>query len=226
MATKAKPRFEDIDQILAAFDHIPGHRIKVNPPPGSATEADWERLQEKGERLYELVEGTLVEKTMGYVEAFLAQTLGRLLGNFAEEHNLGAVIGADGAARLMPGLIRVPDVSFIRWERYPKPGVVSDVPVVDLAPDLAVEVLSKSNTRGEMERKLKEYFLAGVRRVWFVDPQARTVKVYTTPDSFTTFEATETLTDEGLLAGFALPLSQLFARLGAPPATPKKRKKK
>lgn len=227
MGLKTPSRFANIEEILTAFDNIPGQRIRANPPPGTATEADWERLQDRGERLYELIDGTLVEKTMGHAEAFLAQAIGRYLGNFAEEHNLGAVIGADGATRLMPGLIRVPDVSFIRWERYPEPGKIPDVPAVDLAPDLAVEVLSQSNTRGEMQRKLKEYFLAGVQRVWFVDPRKRTARIYTSPDAVTLLTETDALTDDDLLPGFSLPLAHLFARL-ATPAQPKKspRKKK
>lgn len=224
MATKVKPRFENIAEVLAAFDNIPGARIKLRPPPGTATEADWERLQDRGERLYELVDGTLVEKTMGVQEAFLAMDLGGILREFARKHNLGAVFGADGAARLMPGLIRVPDVSFVRWERFPEPGKIPDQPALTLAPDLAVEVLSKSNTRGEMERKLKEYFLAGILRVWFVDPRPRTVRVYTSPDVFTLLTESETLTDDAL-PGFSLPLAELFAPL-ATQAPPKKKPRK
>ena len=51
-----------------------------------------------------------------------------------------------------------------------------------MAPDLAIEVLSESNTPAEMERKLKEYFAAGMQLVWYFDPRARTVTVYTAPD--------------------------------------------
>jgi Uma2 family endonuclease len=51
-----------------------------------------------------------------------------------------------------------------------------------LAPYLAVEVLGKGNTKREMDRKLKDYFLAGVQLVWFVDPAKRTVEVFTAPD--------------------------------------------
>lgn len=227
MATKAKSRFDNLEEILEAFDHIPARRIRSNPPPGTATETDWERLHEKNDRLYELVGGTLVEKVMGYAEGFLAALLIRLLGNFVEERDLGAVAGADAAARLMPGLIRVPDVSFIRWERFPEPGVVPDVAAIDVAPDLAIEVLSKSNTPREMQRKRKDYFLAGVRRVWVVDPKGRTVRVYTDPETATTFPETAVLTDEDLLPGFALPLETLFARLPkSPPAAKPKRRKK
>ncbi len=226
MATRTKPRFENLEEILQAFDNIPARRIRSDPPPGTATETDWERLHEKSARLYELVDGTLVEKTMGYAEGFLAALLIRLLGNFAEEHNLGAVAGADAAARLMPGLIRIPDVSFIRWERFPQPGVVPDVAAVDLAPDLAIEVVSESNTSAEMKRKRKEYFLAGVRRVWLVHPRARTVEVYSDPETCTRFQDTDTLTDKAVLPGFTLSLATLFARLPAASATRPRRRKK
>src|SRR5205807_773671 len=111
-------------------------------------------------------------------ESFIAQRLGRILGNFVEEHDLGDIAGADGTARILPKLVRIPDVSFYSWAKLPGKEYPSK-PIPDLAPDLAVEVLSEGNTQEEMERKLKEYFLAGVRLVWFVEPDARTVTVYT-----------------------------------------------
>ena len=112
----------------------------------------------------------------------------------------------------------------MRWERFPEPGKIPDQTALTLAPDLAAEVLSRSNTRGEMERKLKEYFLAEVRRVWLIDPRARTARVHTSPDAFTLLGVGDALTDPAL-PGFALPLVDLFARL-ATPAQPKKARRK
>ena len=79
--------------------------------------------------------------------------------------------------------MRVPDVCFISWDRFPNRELPAE-PIPDLAPDLAIEVLSASNTAGEMQRKLHDYFTAGVRLVWYIDPQTRSAKSYTAEDQF------------------------------------------
>ena len=79
-----------------------------------------------------------------------------------------------------------------------------------LAPDLAVEVLSKSNTKPEMKRKLGEYFEAGVRLVWMVDPRKRTVRVHTAADQSFLIKEGESLDGGDVLPGFVLPLRELF----------------
>ena len=83
----------------------------------------------------------------------------QLLWNFVEAHDLGVVVGGDGPFRLRVGLVRLPDVCFISWERLPG-GEFPGEAVAPVVPDLAVEVLSKSNTREEMARKRREYFAA------------------------------------------------------------------
>ena len=70
-----------------------------------------------------------------------------------------------------------PDVAFFSLDRLPGGGVPDD-PIPLLVPDLAVEVISKSNTRKEMDDKLREYFEKGVRLVWYVRPRRRVVNVY------------------------------------------------
>ena len=86
-------------------------------------------------------------------------------------------------------------------------------PVPALVPDLAVEVLSEGNTDAEMERKLKDYFRAGVSLVWFVDCDQRTVAIYTSPADPVVLDASATLTGGEVLPGFELPLAELFAQL-------------
>jgi Uma2 family endonuclease len=112
--------------------------------------------------------------------------------------------------RLFPGLVRIPDAAFISWERYPKKKRRrGEIPTV--APDLVVEVLSKDNTRGEMQRKLGEYFQAGVRLVWYVDPSKRTVRVYTAVDHSTLLREGDTLDGGDVLPGFSLSIRDWFA---------------
>src|SRR5262249_44762398 len=82
-----------------------------------------------------------------------------------------------------------------------------------VAPNLAVEVLSEGNTPAEIERKLKEYFLAGVELAWIVDPFKRTVAVHTAPDRLRTLSEKGTLDGGSVLPGFTLAVRELFARL-------------
>ncbi|MEO8494493.1 MAG: Uma2 family endonuclease, partial [Planctomycetota bacterium] len=86
-------------------------------------------------------------------------------------------------------------------------------PAPSIAPDLAVEVLSVSNTDREMQRKRREYFDAGVSLVWMIDPRQRSAVVYTSLDEYTEYCASDSLTGGEVLPGFTLSLSELFAEL-------------
>jgi len=198
--------------LVARFGPIPLWRIRQDPAPGMATEQDVLDIYEREKRLYELVEGVLVEKTVGVQQSFLAVLLAGLLRDFVVQHKLGFVLGADGMARLAAGLVRIPDVSFVSWDQFPA-GKVPRLAMLNVAPALAVEVLSPSNTREEMDRKLRDFFAAGVRLVWYVDDAHRTVQVYTAVDQSTTLREPDTLTGDPVLPGFALPLRDLFADL-------------
>src|SRR5262249_32371795 len=126
--------------------------------------------------------------------------------------NLGIVTGPDGTVEIMADLVRIPDVAFTSWDRMPGRRC-PDAPVPRLAPNLAVEVLSRSNTPGEMAVKRQEYFTAGVEIVWEIDPRARTVVVSTSATASTTLAGADTLDGGTVLPGFTLPLQQLFAEL-------------
>lgn len=210
-----------VADLVQRFGPMPLGRLRFQPPPGTATEQDVLAVYQREKHLCELVDGVLVEKTMGVRESFLAVEIASELRAFAKTRNLGMVLGADGMARLAPGLVRIPDVSFISWEQLPG-GMVPNEPMLRLAPALAVEVLSPGNTPEEMDRKLHDYFTTGVRLVWYVDPETRTVSVYTIADRCTVLREDDSLDGGNLLVGFRLPLRELFARLAeesAPPQT-------
>jgi len=202
-----------VADLLEQFGPLPLNRIRLDPAPGTATEEDVVRIHLREDRLYELVDGVLVEKTMGLYESYLAALLLRLLGNFVDQHDLGFVLGADGMVRLAPGLVRIPDVSFMSWKRLGSKRVPRK-PMANLAPDLAVEVLSPNNTAREMDRKLHDYFAAGTRLVWYVYPSDHTVKVFTKPGRGTVLREGEALQGGKVLPGFELPLKELFAEPG------------
>jgi len=207
----ALDRRETLADLLRRLGDIPPDRIRVRPPPGKASERDVLRIHRTEGRLYELVEGVLVEKAMGFSESGLGLLVAHFILNFLEGHDLGYLAGADGILRLAPGLVRIPDVCFVTWQRLggKRP---PEEPIPDLVPDLAVEVLSKSNTRREMERKLAEYFAVGVRLVWLIDPKLRTVEVYTSSDDCIVLRDKDTLDGGDVLPGFRLPLRKLFDR--------------
>lgn len=193
---------------------VPPGRVLLDPRPGTATEQDLLRAMRQKGRLYELVEGTLVEKGMGYLEGSLEHWLGHLLQVFLDTNDLGNLASASSTMRLMPGLVRLPDISFVRWEKLPGRAWPTK-PIPDLVPDLAVEVLSKSNTRKEMKRKCREYFLAGTELVWLVDPRRRTVTVFTTRggEAGTVLTEGDTLDGGSVLPGLAIPMARVFERL-------------
>ncbi len=204
------PSIATVADLLKSLGEIPAERVRWNPLPGTATERDLLRTNERKEgAICELVDGTLVEKTMGSGESELAIVIASAILMFVRNRKLGIVLGADGTLRLKPGLVRVPDVSFISWDRLPGRKRPID-PIPALAPDLAVEVLSKSNTKAEIERKLNEYFEAGTRLAWIVDPKKKTVRVHTSATTFTTLSGDESLDGGDVLPGFRLPLADIF----------------
>jgi Uma2 family endonuclease len=213
--------FTNVAEMLEQLGGIDPRRVRSWPPPGKASEKDVLAIHDREDRLYELVDGVLVEKIMGFTESLIAAHLIQLLRSFVEARDLGLVAGAEGTLKLMPRLVRIPDVSFVSWLQLPE-RVYPSEPVPELHPDLAVEVLSKGNTPGEMARKLQDYFSAGTRLVWQVDRDTRTVRVHLAPDRFTTLTEADTLEGGAVLPGFALPLAQLFARMPRPSRSPKK----
>ena len=87
-----------------------------------------------------------------------------------------------------------------------------DVAIADLYPNLAVEVLSRGNTKGEMDRKLRDYFRAGTESVWLIDPKKQIADVYTSPKKHKRLTKDMALNGGDLLPGFVLPLKTVFAR--------------
>ncbi|HEX5104382.1 MAG TPA: Uma2 family endonuclease [Pirellulaceae bacterium] len=219
MSLPQPPTMEDV---LERLGGVSPSRIRFQPLPGEATVQDVVEIESRENRLFELVDGVLVEKVMGLRESILAAALAELLRRFVVPRNLGVVSGPDGMLQLFPGLVRMPDVAYVSWQRIPG-GEIPAEPAPLLAPDLAVEILSRSNTPAEMSRKLGEYFEAGVSQVWFVDLDSRTITVYRSPDSADVHSVPAVIDGGSLLPGFSLPLAELFAELdrrgNSPPGT-------
>ena len=204
--------------IANVHDYMPGFpddRILIFPPPGTATDEDLLEAKSRTGFVCELIDGTLVKKTMATYESMLAAALIRFLDNYLEDNNIGVLTAGDGLLKILPGQVRRADVSFIRWERLPPRGAKRPA-IYAIAPDFAVEVLSEGNTNAEMERKLKEYFEAGTRLVWYIDPKTRTARAFTAPSQWTDINCDGSLCGGEVLPGFELPLAKLFARVDGP----------
>ena len=193
----------------AALGFVPLSRIILHPPPGTATVAD---AVERTERVAptELVDGTLVEKGMGRRESRIGMEIGRRIGNHAIETGIGGeVAGADGSITMRGGNMRMPDVAFTRPEDLPEGDY--DAEAAPLLPaTLAVEVMSRTNTRPEIDRKLRELFESGTRLAWVLDPPSRTARVYTAADMYRELADADTLDGGAVLPGLKIPLGALF----------------
>ncbi len=212
------PSFADAENLAQVVDRlggIPLDRIVWKPFPGTATEADQIRYVDGDDkRLVELLDGILVEKAMGLRESFLASWIATCLNNFVVPRKLGLVSVADGLVRLFPGLVRIPDVAYFPLIGFDSPRDANRA-IGTVAPALAVEIRSATNTRKELEKKTKDYFRAGTQIVWLVQPASQTVQVYTALDTSVVLKAPEVLDGGRLLPGFHLPVADLFGYLPA-----------
>ncbi len=210
MATSTRPETEwTVADLYRRFGPIPAWRIRQIPPPGTATVADVAEIHDREKRACELIDGILVEKAVGLYESLIACAIIEMLRAFIIPRKLGAVSGESGMMEIAPDLVRIPDVSFISWDRFPNRRVSRD-PVPRLVPDLAVEVLSKGNTKKEMDEKLDDYFATGVRLVWLVDPVKRTVRVYTGRHESRLLRENHTLDGGDVLPGLEIIIRSIF----------------
>jgi Uma2 family endonuclease len=205
-------RSETLADLIDLLGGVPPRRILLRPTPGTATERDVERqLDGRRKRLCELVSGVLLEKDMATREARIGGIIFQRLQNYLDENDLGIAIPADGPLRIFPGLVYIPDVSFIGDEQLPD-GDLPDDPVASVYPDLAVEVKSRGNTAREIERKIRDYFRAGTKLVWIIDPAKQVADVYASPSRRKRLAKEGVLDGGDLLPGFKLPLRSLFAK--------------
>jgi Uma2 family endonuclease len=208
----AKP--QTLADLWERLGRVPLERIRLHPAPGTATEDDVIRVDEHENRLCELVEGTLVEKPMGAEESNVAWLIGTYIGMYLRQNDLGTCLGEAGFLRISTGLVRAPDLSFISWARLPRRKLPKKK-IPDLVPDLAIEVLSESNTPAEIRRKLGEYFAAGVRLAWVIDPRKRTARVYTSAQRSRLVHEHQSLDGGDVLPGFSARLADLFKNIEA-----------
>ncbi len=192
--------------LLSRLGNVPLDRVLLTPAPGTATVEDAIRHP-----MCELIEGTLVEKAMSYFESRLAMILVWALETFLEQHPFGYVVGPDAQTYVDDVKIRIPDVSFVRWERTPNHQVSSD-PIGSIVPNLAVEVLSSGNTRSEIDLKRRELFAGGMKLMWVLDPESESVEVFTSPSERRVLTAVDSLEGSDVIPGFQLSIREWLDR--------------
>jgi Uma2 family endonuclease len=176
---------------------------------GLLTIEEFERLPDDGWRC-ELVRGKVVrEPPAGFEHGRLAMRIGLLLGRFVEENNLGEVLASETGFVLFeePPTVRAPDAAFVAEGRVPTPAPPG---FGRLAPDLAVEVVSPSNTLAEIHSKVMDYLNAGSRRVWVVDSSTRSITVYRSRKEIRLLTGDDEVDGEDVLPGFRVGLAEIF----------------
>ena len=166
---------------------------------------------------YEVIDGCFTEKTMGAYECWLAAVIHGMLNRYVEDHPRGrALIEMIFDFRPTVDRERRPDVAFLSFERWGRDRRIPRTRSWAVVPDLAVEVVSPTNTADEIAEKLDEYFQVGALRVWVVYPRQSKVYDYTSPTEVRVLVLGDELHGGDLLPGFRLPLTSLFEQPDQP----------
>jgi len=161
----------------------------------------------------ELIYGEIVMMSpAGMEHGAVASRIGRRLGEYVDDHDLGLVLAAETGFKVEsnPDLVRAPDASFIAKHR-----LKGSLPrgYFEGVPDLAVEVVSPGESRREVAEKVNMWLAHGTRSVWVADPIPMVVTVHRTGGRPIRLTTRSVLRDEPCLPGFVLPVSKVFKRL-------------
>ena len=165
---------------------------------------------------YELIDGELVERKMSVLSGVVASRTNRLIGNFCEQHSLGWVLDSEVGFQCFawkPNRVRRADVSFIAAERYSL-DQLSREGYSTIPPDLAVEVISPNDLAQELDEKLEDYLRAGVKLIWVISPETRTLQVYYPDGTSRRLHEGDEVSGDNVIPGFRCLVAALF------PATP------
>lgn len=161
---------------------------------------------------YEVVNGVKEAKMAGARHGGVCAQIIVELGIYLRQNRIGRIYTPD-TTFLIGGNERLPDVSFIAVERLPEEG--EPLSKWEIAPDLAVEVVSPNDLHCNIQTKLRDYFTAGVREVWLVEPEFKTVTVYQSPTRNVILTEEEELTS-AVLPGFRCDLREIFSSPAKP----------
>ena len=182
-----------------------------DPVPSKAMTLDELYELPDDELRYELVNGWLVsEPPPGMRHGRIMTRLAGLIDAFVREHRVGVVLSGDAGFVLhrSPDTVRGPDIAFVRLDRYQ--ALDDERLAMPGAPDLAIEILSPGNRRGEIHAKVADYLEAGTALVWVVDPELEQVFAYRSLFEPQCHSGSESLRAGDLLPGFSLTVADIF----------------
>ena len=168
------------------------------------------RMPDDGKR-YELIEGELIEMApAGGRHGNIGVRIAGFLFQYAYKTNLGELFGADTGFFLQhdPDTVRAPDAAFIAIERIPPDGIPTGF--VDTIPDLVVEVVSPNDRAGQVQAKIEQWIEHGVKLVWLVHPERRSITVYRSLSEVHVLHEGDTLTGDPVLPGFTCLVAEIF----------------
>lgn len=165
----------------------------------------WIMLPENVDRNYEFIGGAIIEVVSNNYSSKITGLITGYLVLFVTPRQMGDITVTDGGY-MVNGERYMPDVAFISRARQPSPSHDAYNPN---APDLAVEVLSPSNSGSQMRVKITNYLLAGTT-VWVVDPELKQIEIYTPGQTPRVLGIDDTLDGGSTLPGFQLDIGDLF----------------
>jgi Uma2 family endonuclease len=186
---------------------------RVSEEKRTVTPEDLLRMPKEEQRRYELVDGQLVERSMAATSSAVAANLITTLNLHVMKSRAGLVFGSDQGYQCFPhrpNNVRYPDISFIAKPRL-SPQLAEGH--IRIAPDLVVEVLSPNDLARDVSQRIQDYLRAGVRLVWVVDPEGRTVQVYRQGRQGVILSEADELDGDDVLPGFRVAVRDLFRPL-------------
>lgn len=201
----------------------PGPEFPVADEPILDDEADVdnETSGPDPDSLYEIVDGVIREKSIGFKEVWIATLLVEFLGPFVRANGLGRVFGEAMFATVSGGTRkRRPDVAFLSFDRWPLDRPLPEGESLEIAPDLAIEVVSPTDRAADVQEKVLEYFDAGTLQVWEVHRRTGSVVIHESAGSARTVRRGGTIDAIPFLPGFALAVAEILPELAPTPATP------
>ena len=167
---------------------------------------------------YELVDGELLEKRMGYLSTRVASRVNVRLGGFVESHGTGEVSTETTfqCFQHAPSRVRRPDVAFIAASRA---ATISDEGHVRVRPDLIVEILSPTDNHYEVDRRIADYRAVGVPLMWLVNPEVRTVLVLRRDGTAHLLDDDDLIDGGEVVPGFSVRVGEFFPPAGVVPTS-------
>ena len=181
------------------------HQITPDSLPPEIPKMTLEEFLESDLEGYEYIKGELIPMAPTSVEhGYISVNLSSLLHLYVRENQLGRVLSETGFR--VGERVLIPDIAFVSTDRLPADqSKASPVP-----PDLAVEVISPTDSSYRVEEKAFIYLEAGTQLVWVLKPRSKSVTVYRSETEITLLTQNETLSGEEVVKGFTCQVAELF----------------